>query len=58
MLVRGKFSFLYVDIWFDVAKCKFIVKNSSFKTLVVFLPIFVADTKITFVYNFVAPLRT
>ena len=24
--------------------------------LVVFLPIFVADTNITFVYNFVAPL--
>ena len=26
--------------------------------LVVFSPIFVADTKITFVYNFVAPLNT
>ena len=25
--------------------------------LVVFSPIFVADTKLTFVYNFVAPLR-
>ena len=25
--------------------------------LVVFSPIFVADTKITFVYNFVAPLK-
>ena len=25
--------------------------------LVVFSPIFVADTKITFVYNFVAPLN-
>ena len=25
--------------------------------LVVFSPIFVADTKITFIYNFVAPLR-
>ena len=55
--MRGKFSFLYVDIWFDVTKCKFIVKNSSFEMLVVFSPIFVADTKITFVYNFVAPLR-
>ena len=54
--MRGKFSFLYVDIWFDVTKCKFIVKNSSFEMLVVFSPIFVADTKITFVYNFVAPL--
>ena len=37
--------------------CKFNVKNSSFEMLVVFSPIFVADTKITFVYNFVAPLR-
>ena len=54
--MRGKFSFLYVDIWFDVTECKFIMKNSSFKMLVVFSPIFVADTKITFVYNFVAPL--
>ena len=39
------------------ANCKFIVKNSSLKMLVVFSPIFVADTKTTFVYNFVAPLR-
>ena len=39
-----------------VTKCKFIVKNSSFEMLVVFSPIFVADTKITFAYNFVAPL--
>ena len=53
---KGKFSFLYVDIWFDVMKCKCIVKNNSFEMLVVFSPIFVADTKITFVYNFVAPL--
>ena len=54
--VRGKFSFLYAHIWFDVTKCKFIVKYSSFKMLVAFSPIFVADTNITFVYNFVAPL--
>ena len=33
------------------------MKNSSFKTLVVFPPIFVVDTKITFVYNFVALLN-
>ena len=26
--------------------------------LVVFSPVFVADTKATFVYNFVAPLKT
>ena len=56
LLVRGKFSFLYVDIWFDVRKSKFIVKNYSFKMLVAFWPIFVADTKITFVYTFIAPL--
>ena len=37
-------------------KCKFIVENSSFELLVVFSAIFVADTKITFVYNFAAPL--
>ena len=54
--MRGKFSFLYVDIWFDVTKCKFIMRNSSFKMLDVFSPIFMADAKITFVYNFVAPL--
>ena len=53
---RGKFGFLNVDIWFDVKKCKFIIKNSSFEMLVVLSPIVVADTKITFVYNFVAPL--
>ena len=57
LLERGKFSFLNVDIWFDVTKCKFIVKNSSFEMLVVFSPIFVADTKIALVYNFVALLR-
>ena len=44
--MRGKFSILYVNIWFDATKCKFIMKNSSFKMLVVFLPIFVAQTKI------------
>ena len=33
-------------------------KLGDLDLMVVFLPIFVADTKITFVYNFVAPLRT
>ena len=51
----GKFSFLYVDIWFVLAKSKFIVKTRSFKMMVVLSPIFVADIKITFLYNFVAP---
>ena len=49
--MRGKFNFLYVDIWLDVTKCKFNVRDSSFEMLVVFSPIFVADTKITFVYG-------
>ena len=55
--MRGKRSFLYVDIWFDVTKCEFNVKESNFEMLVAFSPIFVADSKITSVYNFVAPLR-
>ena len=55
--MSDKFSFLYAAIWFDVTKRKFVVKYSSFKMLVVFSPIFVDDTKITFVYNFVAPLK-
>ena len=33
----GKFSFLYVDIWFDVTNFKFIVKNSSFVVGCVFV---------------------
>ena len=57
LLVRGKLSFLYVDILFDMTKCKFIVKNSSLKCWFAFLHIFVADTKIIFVYHFVALLR-
>ena len=55
MLVRDKFSFLDVDIWFDVTKCEFIVKNSSSNVFGV-LVYFMVDTKITFVYNFVAHL--
>ena len=27
--MRGKFCFLDADIWFDVKKCKFILKDSS-----------------------------
>ena len=45
--MTGKFSFVYEDVWFDVKKCTFLVKKSSFKMLVVFSPIFVVDTKIT-----------
>ena len=57
LLVKGKFSFPSVNIWFDVTKCKFIVKYRSFKMYDAPLPIFVADIKITFVYNFAAPLN-
>ena len=54
--MRDKFGFLYIGVWFNVTKCNFIVKNSSFKMLVMFSIIIVADTKVAFVYNFVAPL--
>ena len=54
--MRSEISFVYVNIWFDVTKCKFIMKNRRLKFLVVAWPIFVADTKLIFVYNFVAPL--
>ena len=30
LFVRGKFSFLYVDIWSDVTKCTFFVKKRQF----------------------------
>ena len=56
MLVGGKYNFLYVDILLDLKKCKFNGKNISFKMLVLLSPTSVADTKITFVYNFVALL--
>ena len=57
MFVRGKVSFLYVDISLHVGKCKFITKNSSLKCLFVFLPIFVANTKIIFAFNFLDPSK-
>ena len=46
----------YVDNWFDGTKCKFINKK-QLNMMVVFSPIFVADTKIIYGYNFVAPLK-
>ena len=42
MFVRGKFSFLYVYIWFDVQISR---EKQRFKLLIVFSPIFVADKK-------------
>ena len=53
----SKFSFLYVDIQFDVRECKFSRKESSLKCWLRFSPISIAGTKIIFCYNFVAPLR-
>ena len=47
-------NFLQINIYFDILKWEFSLKNNSL--LVVFLSIFVADTKITFRYNFVASL--
>ena len=52
-----KFSFPYVDMYSNVPKGKYILKKQQFKILVVFPHIFVADTKITYSYSFVAPLR-
>ena len=46
LFVRDRFSFLYEDIWFDMTKCKFILKNSNLKCFRNFSPVFVADTKI------------
>ena len=61
LFVKSKFVFLYVDSEFDVLKRKFIMKNDEkwqFKIPIVFLPIIVADTKITCGCNFVASLIT
>ena len=55
--MRGKFSFQSVDFSFDVTKCKFILENSILKMLGMYSPIFVADTKLIFGYNFVALLK-
>ena len=54
--MRGKFSFLDVDAWFDVIRWKFILKKAQFNTLALFLPISLADTKTISGSNFVALL--
>ena len=53
----SKFSFLYVDIQFDVREWKFSRKKSSLKCWLRFSPISITGTKIIFCYNFVVPLR-
>ena len=54
--MRDKFSFVYVDIWFHV-KVYINCEKQQYKMLVALSPIFVADTKIIFLYNIVDPLR-
>ena len=51
--MRTNFIFLDEDNYFDMPRCKFIMKNVSF----VFLSVFVAGTEIIFGYNFEAPLK-
>ena len=54
--MRGKFSFITIDIWFDLTNCKFNVKNISSKMLVALSPIFVADTLLLkLLFHFVFP---
>ena len=53
--MRSKSIFLYVDIWFDLQKCKFVLKDSPVKCWFCFC-LFLPDTKIIFGYNFGAPL--
>ena len=45
LFIRSEFTFLQVNIY-----------KIRVQMLVMFSPIFVTDTKITFVYNFTAPL--
>ena len=52
--IKHCFSNWCIDFVPYLTPYKFIMKNRSFKMLVAFLLIFVEDTKITFVYNFVA----
>ena len=55
--MERKFSLQYVDISPDVPKGKFIFKTKSLESLVFLCPpMFVADTKIIYGYNFVVPL--
>ena len=51
--MRSRFNFSIAGIYFDLIKCKIILKRKF-----VLLPSFMADTKIIFGFNFVAPLRT
>ena len=52
----GKFCFPDIDIEPDVPKCRFILKNSSLECWLSFRLFFVADIKLIYGINFVAPL--
>ena len=54
--MRSNFGLPYENIYFDVSKCEFILKQSNLKCWL-FSPIFVVDIKLTFSYNFGAPLK-
>lgn len=55
MFLEDKFSSLYVDICLMWQSGNLFWKQ-QFNIVIVFLPIFVADTKIIYSYNFLAPL--
>ena len=59
LFMRSRFSFSIAGIYFDLISVRLFWKEKKqFKMLIVFLPSFMADTKIIFGFNFVAPLRT
>ena len=45
--MKDKFVFIYVDIWFNVTKSKFIEIKSKFKMLVTYSSIFVVNRRKT-----------
>ena len=57
LVMRDKLSFLYLHIWFDATKCKFIVKSSSLQCWLCFRLFLWRTQKMIYVCNFVAPLK-
>ena len=58
LFMRSKFSFLDVDIQFDMTHYKVCLKNRSRKCWLRFHIFFEENTKITFGFNFIDPLAT
>ena len=56
LFMRSRVNFLHVGIQFDGPRREIYLEKQQFKMLVVFSAIFMADTKIIFRYDFVAPL--